>query len=343
MSFDIVLFSLVLLFLVVIGLPTIRQTVTLPVELETEEVSRGRLSKAMSEHFNALDREMIGLSFTPLLTFRVTNLGSDNTLRLYLHASSQTFALATCIGQDSPQGRVGQNYLEFIDEFTDATSLTSRNTDIGSVFAADPRKPVQGYPNATPDQLWAKHREACQCLNKDSRSWSDAAEILQQGRESHREMCRFQVRCGRLELDPTMGRFRATYRLAIFGIANFLNPFADSFSLPRFLVTLFLAGLVPLWGLSRLPEILSLLALSPKLTEFVSVCFHLFLFSVSGGVVGWSFPGKTFIWGFLATYLPLAVLSASGDAMVLYCIWASLISDRVSTWRLARRDLHTKP
>ncbi len=340
MSVDLIVFIVILLFLMFIGLPTIRNTVTLPAELDMEEIPRSRLAKALAEHFQALDQELQLLGFTPLTTFRVTNLGSDNMLRLYLHAEGHTYALGTCLAANTPDGRIGQNYLEFIDEYTDGGSLTSRNADIDSLFVADPKKPVRGYPYESPSGLWNRHREESLKNGKETRIWKTREEIIEQGRESHREMCRYQVERGRLEFDPLTNRFRATYRLAFAGVLNFINPLADNFSVTRFLLTIVVAGAVPILGVHGLSELLSKQSLSEK--EVVSLLFlgRILMHGLSGAVVGWAFPGKAFIWGFLTAYVPLLVFPAfQSEGSFLFSILSAFTANRVSSMVLSRRAL----
>lgn len=342
MGAETVVFLVTLAFLVLIGLPTIRNSVTLPAKLEVEEVASKQLAKPLDEHFSALDAEMRDLGFGPLLTFKVTNLGSDNMLRLYLHTGGRTFALGTCLAQNTPDGRVGHSYVEFIDEFEDGCSLTSRNSEILPVFAADPRKRVQELPAASPGHLWKHHRDAAMRHSSPARSWQTAREIMERGNRSHEEMCEFQVACGRLSYDPGSGRFQATYKLAILGLVNFLNPFADNFTWTRFLLTLGIAGIIPAWGLSQLPGMLAPLLQknwTPEMLETLQFAARAGLYGVAGMVIGLSFPGKTFIWSFLITYVPPLFLPGAGLGGFLYALWAGLVADRVSALCLAKRDL----
>ncbi|HNV71246.1 MAG TPA: hypothetical protein PKO06_16195 [Candidatus Ozemobacteraceae bacterium] len=339
MTIDLIVFLVVVGFLVFIGLPTIRNTITLPSEMAMEKVSKGQLSQKLTAHFAKIDSELSEIGFKALETFRVTNLGSDNMLRLYLHADRQTFALATCLAQNTPDGRIGENYLEFIDEFEDGRSLTTRNSEITSVFASDPRKPLIVAANAVPAELYRLHREARQQYTVAGRSWSHADELLKRGSESHREMCEFQVSCGRLEFEPATQRFRATWKLALIGLVNFVNPLSDHFTWFRFVGLVIVVGLLPIIGTVGLAALAQHLSLSPSEMPLLLMGCRVVLFGFAGLIVGWTFPGKVFIWSFLATYLPQITLIESNEWTFVYSIWAAFVGERVSSWQLSRRDL----
>jgi len=337
---DVLLFWGIVAMLFVVGLPLIRRSVTVPAEMETDVVDLKALPGPVRDHFAALDRELAALGYQPGLVFRIPNLGHDNAIRLYLHGSGDSFCLGNTVSSTSQAGREGRMFQEFIDEFTDGSSVTTRNSELDEVLIRLPKWRVVTLPGASVSDLYQEHRRLVGETGRIPRRWDGPEAILARGRESHREVMACQVEQGLLEPEAGTGRLRATWRLGVRGILQYLNPLAGNFTIGRFLAVMGTSLAIHLCGLPLLALLAEQVARrDPHMALVVEPMGKTFLFFLVGWVVGARFTGKTFLWGFLAIYLPRALTGSGMPGQFLWGLWAGFVADQESGRRLRAGDL----
>ena len=164
-------------------------------------------------------------------------------------------------------------------------------------------------------------------------------EMFDRLREHHRRWTEHQLERRTLRLGETGQWLHATVRTALRGIRNFINPFADNFTLARFLISIVLGFGVPCLGLVALagplaPSITYVsveTGLDASLIESISLGLML---TVTGAVVGGLFTAKSFIWTFLLAYVPLRLLGPAGLAPLWLSLWTGFVAD----WVARRRE-----
>ena len=164
--------------------------------------------------------------------------------------------------------------------------------------------------------------------------------------EFHERWCSHQLERGLLtprEDDP--GRLRPTVKAGLRGIANFLNPLADNFTVFRFVTALVFGLVVPvltvLWltgpGTFVIARMASATGFAPT-TCVIAVLAG--VLSVVGVVVGLLFITKAFIWCFLLTYVILRLVGLTGlGAAFGLSLWTGLVADWAGKRRQRREKL----
>lgn len=158
-------------------------------------------------------------------------------------------------------------------------------------------------------------------------------------RDYHRRFCDFQDSRGLLLPANEMGRHHLTVKTALRGVANFFNPLADNFTLPRFLVAFAVGTGLPLLAVWLIdpqaagrPAGLPVIALTvlERRAMLAGAC------ALAGGAVGWIFTSKQTVWAALLGYLPLRL--AGGAGTTLAALLMAVVAEIVARIRL-RRDL----
>jgi len=317
MSTALTIFLITVVLIFVRGIPAIRRTVFLPLEFEFKVVKREELEPHQQQFFTDIERQLHALGYELEKIFRVTNLPNANITYAFSSISDSGRCYATCITALNAQATTIQNYIEFVNEFTDGTVLTTRNSSASDVLAHLPGHTVKSCPGVTDiSALRHKHTEQMTSFRAVPASRQD--NLLDLLNEKQRKFCDHQVKCGLLEWKDADRLFYATTRCALRGIANFLNPFADNFTPLRGLSAV-LAGIgFPLLGMIAVSPYLG-----PPYPEALAIAVHLALYGAAGAYLGHLFSGKTFIWSFLLGMVPLMALDHSLPYMYVYpCLMA---------------------
>jgi hypothetical protein len=138
--------------------------------------------------------------------------------------------------------------------------------------------------------------------------------------------------------------YRPTIRTGLQGISNYLNPFADNFTVLRFLLALIGGIAVPVLGILFLADPTGMPLTWFATTTGLSTTFGRWLalgivFSFLGLVTGSLFSGKSFLWSFLLAWFPLRLLGPSiTDALVL-SLWAGVVAASVCKHKMKRDAL----
>jgi hypothetical protein len=349
-TFDLTIVALVFGPALLLGVPLVKAAVKQPARCELEPVDPQTLSRAQTRWLRWLDERMTQIGFQPVATFRVANLGQRNLNRVFMSSADPAAGLATALTHEHEGTRLAQSYVEFCSEFADGTQVNSRSVKGSRLLAPPPRTIVFDHPwLPDPVALKARHDQHCQPHLVRGVVFPRPESFFDDFQEDWSHHMAHQVASGLLTPEQ-QGYHRPTTRLAIRGVADFFNPFGDTFTLARLAAAL-LAGLAlpmaALWAL-RLPEITAVAQLADALSLSWSTGLTLALapaLLVAGGVLGWVFQGKSLIWCFLLPYLGARLalpgeLPASAQVVFfLTALCAPIVAHHASNLRGRLQDL----
>lgn len=308
----------------IVGLPLIRSKVTLRGRMDVAEVSEAELTDVQRDFFKDHDAKLAELGYAPLCSYRLTNLGAPNISRMYSHASDQSIAVVAAITGGDQDYRAAVVVREFIHAFSGGGRLITRCSPFSSVMKNPPEDVVQEFPSLSdPADLKARHARAFERLGRLALPPGTAAELFKRAAEHHRRVCEYQVGEGLMTYDAATDTYRATNRMGLVGIANFINPFADNFTVARFVAAL-LGGLAmpvaaAVFGDRLAAALGTALGLDPALALLLILAAA---YAEGGFTIGVIFEGKSFIWAFIAGFLCARVLPQPGHPIIFSLIMA---------------------
>jgi hypothetical protein len=325
----------------VVGIPLILKNVKIPTELEIEEIPDRELEPAQVDFFTPWDDRLATMGYTPRLNYRVTNLQGPNLVRGYF-STAEWPAISLNLLRSDPSAGTDQSacFVEIVSQFADGTLLSTRNAELDEVLVRPPFHIIEDFRGeAEPAALKRHHDRRAGALQERGARHLPPEELFDRLRDHHRRWSEHQVGVGALRPVDDGEWLRPTARTALRGIRNFLNPFADNFTLKRFLLALAVGLGVPCLGLAALAGPLApMLARLSAETGFShglleSAALGLLL-AVTGAFVGGVFTAKSFIWTFVLAYVPLRLLGPAG----LTPLWLSLWTGFVADWFARRRE-----
>ena len=329
MGIDVWLLLITVGALFVVGIPVIRATVSLPSRLEYQDVPDAELNDRQRRFFERYDHDLDSLGFEVVRTFRVVNLQGFNLNRLYRSRNDSTLAMATALRSHVEESPGAQNYLEFIDDFRDGTILTTRNTQLPSLFPPLPGQVVQErWRVQSTRELKREHDTRRASIPSPPNHRASLEEIFERQDQEHLRFCQVHAEGGLLHSDPSRATYRATTRLALKGIASYLNPIDREFRVWRLLVGVLLGSGLPMTGL-QLGQELSL----PGWGSDVPIL----AFTLAGAAIGSVFSGKHIFWSFLLGYLPVRMAGGLGVPTLLGTLVMGAVSTWIDQWRERRR------
>src|SRR5262245_20637252 len=249
MPIDLQLFLIAVGLMVAVGVPAIRTGIWLPRRLDFETISDDDLTPAQAKHFARLDSALSVAGYSPRFNFSVSNMQGQTMTRVYTSEHEHAVLGAHCLRSASViDERVvsGHNYVEWITKYEDGTTLTTRNAELRDLFDLMPHQIRQeGVGITDPLVLKARHdAKAAELLGRLPR-FPHGRDLLAEFRAFHERWCEYQETRGLLVAAPGGDRFHASVKTALRGVAAFLNPLADNFTLSRFALALALGVGIP--------------------------------------------------------------------------------------------------
>lgn len=295
----------------VVGLPMIRSTIALPARMDFRVVPERELTEAQRAFFASRDARLAPLGFVKLADFVVDNLGGGNISRLYRCESFPCIGLATAMSAGG--GEISTSYLELVTAFDDGSRVSTRNAQFSSVFKPEPYHSIRDCPGIDdPAELKGLHESRVREHGRAPLAPGALEEILARANESHARFCEFQRAHGLLRRDPAEAVYRATYWTGLNGVRNFLNPFADNFTLGRLALALVVGlggpGATAVWGGGATPALVA-------------------GYLLTGAALGLIFTGKAFIWSFLIGYCASHLFADYGLANALLALLMSVAAE----------------
>jgi hypothetical protein len=239
------------------------------------------------------------------------------------------------------------NYLEIVTRYGDGAILSTRNSEISEVLEPIPGHIIQERRGLRePAPLKAAHDRKAEDLLIHGPTYSCPEDFEPVFHEFHERWCRHQVDRGLLvpvRVDPD--RLRPTIKTGLRGIANYLNPLADNFTVPKFLAAILFGLIVPtmtiLWLTGPGAFVIARLAAATGFAPATCVvaCLAAML-TVVGIAVGLLFATKAFIWCFLLTYVILRLVGPTGIGATLgLSLWTGMVADWAAKRRRNRETL----
>jgi hypothetical protein len=335
---DVAIFGIAVVAFFVVGLPLITRKVSVPTRVEFEDVPEHDLSPAQTQYFAVLDPKMHELGYRPTINRRPTNMQGRALIRTYFSDADPAIVMMNLMTSEiegSPEQPM--NYLEIITRYGDGTILSTRNAEISEVLEPVPGHLIQERRGLRePAPLKAAHDRRAEELLVRGPTYSRPEDFEPVFHEFHERWCRHQVERGLLvPRDDDPERLRPTVKAGLRGIANYLNPLADNFTLPRFLIALVVGLTGP--GAFVITRLASATGFAPL--TCVIACLAVLL-SLVGVIVGLLFATKAFIWCFLLTYVILRLIGPTGvGATFILSLWTGIVADWAAKHRQGRQKL----
>jgi hypothetical protein len=258
--------------------------------------------------------------------------------------------MATVAMHDQDGIVLGARYVEYVTEYADGSTVATR-----SAAADDPFDLMPGYQRFvhtnTDDALALKqhHDEHCKGLELKQPQHLEPDAFFDHLRDYHQRWVAYQEDRGLLRrLKHDDDQAGATVRLALRGIGTFFNPFAEGFTLPRFVLALALGLCAPALAIAALQlpgvGIVAGLVQATGLSESLVTTMAMAPLLLAGAAaVGWIFTGNALLWSFLIAYASSRLLLPDGlDQELPRAVWiitlvsAPLLAQRVESFRNRR-------
>ncbi|HXN22428.1 MAG TPA: hypothetical protein VOA41_06770 [Candidatus Dormibacteraeota bacterium] len=317
-----------LVFLVTVGtmltssLPNLRRTaIPIPADCDFEELSPEALTEKQRQFLEPYDKKLAALNYHPVLTYHIKNYGM-NLVHRYINPGDPAAFMIIIVAVKTKVGSVESvnqsAFFNFMTEFADGKSLTTRNMKLKTLLDQPPELLVQDCPYVDdPAALKNRHDTRARSLGTPLPAPSDAARVFDLYQKQHHRFSDYQVErgsylrtnTGYLVSDKTFWR----------GIRNFLVPFAERFSTPKLLLAAILGtGIPSVTCLKLLPmalhEIQALGApAAPSLTLILAASYVL-----AGAIVGLLLDTNVFIWAFLFTYVGVHLITGWWPSFIPY-------------------------
>ena len=290
--------------LVVAGIPLIISSIRISGKLEFNEMEISSKPELDQIFFRTIDRFAGTHGYARGLDLSIGGLSGENFSRVYFHSDGSALMAVQMFSEN----RESEKYLEFTTIYQEM-EMTTNNSQVASVLPAPPWGRVFHRPDIQdPEALMRLHRKNCASHGRGSIRRLVKEEFGKEFQKSHSRVLEHQASIGLLRHHSGDDTYSPTMKLALTGVANFLNPLKDNFTWRRFFagylssVAFTAAGWYVLlfcalcgYGIERERELsLAVLALS---------------YCAAGGIIGYYFTGKNFIWSILAAAPQLAVLS----------------------------------
>lgn len=336
-----------LVFLATIGTiltssyPRLRKSsVPIPADYDFQEVLPDALTEKQKKFLEPLDRKMAALNYQAVLTYRVRNYGM-NLLRRYINpadpASCTIIIVEVKVGVGSTETVSQGSVLNFMTEFTDGKSLTTRNMKLKSVLDQPPEFLVQDCPQVDdPATLKKRHDDRARSLGTPVSAPADAAHVFALYQKQHHRFSDYQVERGTFSRTNT--GYAVTNKSFLRGIRNFLVPFAQRLSLYRLLLAAISAILIPSATCIKILPVAFTLARKFGLPPAATLTLLLIAsYIVAGAIVGFLLETNAFLWAFLLTYIGVHIVSGWWPSVVPYGAIAGLAAHYATQFRNRQR------
>lgn len=323
-----------LVFLTTVGtiltssFPRLRKSaVPIPADCDFQEVSPEALTEKQKQFLEPFDRKLAALNYHPVLTYHVKNFGI-NLLRRYINptdpASCTIIVVEVKVGVGSTESVNQGSVLNFMTEFTDGKSLTTRNMKLKSVLDQPPEYLVQDCPQVDePATLKKRHDARARSLGAPVSAPADAPGVFALYQKQHHRFSDYQVERGTYSRTST--GYALTNKSFSRGIRHFLVPFAQRLSLYRLLLAAISAILIPsATSLKILPiafDFARKIGVHPGLTLTLLLIAS---YVLAGVIVGLLLDTNAFLWGFLFTYVGVHAVTGWWPSAIPYGAIAGL-------------------
>ncbi|MDH4182867.1 MAG: hypothetical protein OEV92_01485 [Nitrospinota bacterium] len=296
--------------LVAIGVPAVMASVKIGAALEFGQIVIDSNKLLDQDFFREMDRFAAGRGYSRQMDVSVHGLSGDNFNRLYASADGSSLLVTQMFSQNNDSIK----YFEFLSKH-DEVEVQTNNAPVSSLFAKPPWARSRQYPHIQdPAQLLSLHREHDSREGRGAIVRVTAENFAETFQRDHRRNLDFQVSQGVLKPDSTGRWYSPTAKLALKGVANYLNPVKDNFTWGKLLagygVAVALAGAG--W-VCYIGDMAAAFEIEDKSRQALVNGLSLGLGHIlCGAAIGYHFASKSFIWSILAVIPGFAVMSATG-------------------------------
>ena len=284
----------------------LRQRPPVPAEYEIEEVLAHKLTEKQRDFFDPYDRKLAALNYFPVCTYRIANL-ERTLIRKYANAAEPASCSVSALeARYRYKGKIcwaPARLITFRTDFTDGTSLITRNAKRRTLFDTLPGFTIQERPTVEdPAVLKRMHDAKAGGMGCPQGRPTDVARFFEQIRDEHRRFSEYQIKRGLYALHPQ--GYVLTSKTHWRAIRNHYNPFVQHVSPVRMAASALLAI-----GLPSLTHAYFSLALSAAdSANFMNVALLaqvslLASYAAGGAAIGLLIQRNSFLWAFLLTYM----------------------------------------
>jgi hypothetical protein len=284
----------------------LRQRPPIPAKYEIEEISVDRLTEKQREFFDSYDRQFAELNYFPVCTYRIANL-ERTLIRSYANPTDPARCdIAALEVRYQYKGQIRwapARVMRFRTDFTDGTSLVTRNAKRRTLFDTLPGFTIQECPAVEDPAMMKKIHDAkaAEMGCPQTRS-NDIQRFFEQIQDEHRRFSEFQIDRGLYAYCPE--GYVLTSKTHWRAIRNHYNPFVQRIAPIRLAICAVIAVGIP--SFAHAFSTSSIRSASPA--EVMNVAFAgevwLFLSYITAGLaMGLLIERNSFLWAFLLTYL----------------------------------------
>jgi hypothetical protein len=340
---DLALFAATVVLLFVVGIPIILKAVSVPRRLDIVHVEAEGFSVAQRALFAERDAALADLGFRHVRTAHVANMPGNNLVRSYLSPNAWEVAnlnlMRSATGANAP---ISMEMLEFATVYADGGMLITRNAEIDDVLDPLPDQITADERGViSPRLLLERHRLRAEAMTLHGATQIRPETLDDHWRRFHERWAAHNVARGLLKDDGQADVLRPTVRTAMRGVRNYLNPFADNFTLGRGIAAAAVGFVLPVasfvalqWGSPSPSEMVAMQLGIPSRWVFTGVAA--FILGIVGAVIGRLFTTKTMVWSFLVAYLPLRLVGGGWILALGLSLWTSAVASIVGAHRADR-------
>jgi hypothetical protein len=263
----------------------------------------------------------------PIKIFTIPGAPQKNEIKLYYNENEATGLLISVML--TPQRTVA--VFEFTTRCEDGTELDTSNGPVSGLFAEMDWRKVQRFPGQMDlGKLHQAHLNSVEQMKQKGVAPRHQAvdNLMEEIRKSQVRQMEFQVGKGILRKDEKANVYRATPKIALRGVSKYINPFADDFTIMKFVMGVVLGlGITLLWVFA-----VDRFSLESALRDYfvgyapAQITFLAYVpgFILAGLVLGWQFPQKGFIWGFIISIPGVFLLPATATNPLVYSVVAAM-------------------
>lgn len=303
---DLIAFLVAAVTVLIRGPKILQQRAPIPAEYNIEEVPPQTLTEKQRQFFETYDQKLSAMNYFPVCTYCVTNV-ERTLIRRYGSpvdpASCTVTAMEIRYRYKNEFRWAPARVVTFRTDFTDGTSLITRNMKRKSLLDTLPGFTIQECPNVDdPAALKKQHDAKVPSLGCPQPASTDVKTMFEQVRAEHQRFSEYQVERGTYARHPQ--GYVLTSKVHWRGIRNHFNPFVQRVAPVRMAFSALAAVGLPSLTYAYFSSAFAAAgpsdAMNVAMTSMVSL---LLSYVIAGACIGLLIERNSFLWAFLLTYL----------------------------------------
>lgn len=307
----------------------LRQRPPIPAEYEIEEVPVDKLTKKQRGFFESYDKQLAELNYFPVCTYRIANL-ERTLIRKYTNptdpARCEVAALEVRYQFKGEIRWAPARVIRFRTDFTNGTSLVTRNAKRRTLFDTLPGFTIQECPTVEDPAILKKAHDAkaTEMGCPQTRS-NDVRRLFEQMKDEHRRFSEFQIERGLYARHPE--GYVLTSKTHWRAIRNHYNPFVQRVPPMRLAICALAAIGTPSLAHTFFSSSISSATPAELMNVVLVGQISLFLsYIIAGTAIGLLIQRNSFLWAFLLTYLGVHICTGWWVSPVPFSTIAALTS-----------------